>query len=335
MYIKLFRTTITIVLVSFMLTSTSFAFKLKKEVWKPADTTNFVSKFYKENENCLKCHGERIYEYKNEAQGTTIRHSMSIERFINREAFYKSNHKSFKCTDCHSEEYMKFPHAGDLRMEQMYGCLDCHGNDENYAKFHFEEIEAEYQQSTHFQMEKDGFTCWKCHNPHTYQISIRNTENLKKTIAYDNAICLNCHSDFDRFQLLSDREEINILKKHDWLPNQTAHFQSVRCIECHTKSNDSLLVSHLIMPKDSAVRRCNECHSQNSILMASLYKFQSKEKRKDGFVNGILLNQSYVIGANRNEYLNSFSLIIFAMVLGVVGIHVFFRVVNKVKPKKK
>ena len=46
--------------------------------------------------------------------------------------------------------------------------------------------------------------------------------------------------------------------------------------------------------------------------MASLYKFESKEQRQDGFFNGIILNESYVIGANRNEYLNILSLIIFA-----------------------
>ena len=95
-----------------------------------------------------------------------------------------------------------------------------------------------------------------------------------------------------------------MIKKHDWLPNQAAHFQNVRCIECHTKINNDIPVSHLIKPKEEAVKRCNECHSQNSILMASLYKFESKEQRRDGFFNGIILNESYVIGANRNEYLN-------------------------------
>jgi len=321
--------------VNISFTSISFGFKLKKENWKPKDTVNFVSKYYKENENCLKCHGQNIYEYRNESQGINIRHAMSSEKIINRDAFYQSNHKSFKCTDCHSDEYLKFPHAGELRLEQMYNCLDCHGNDPKYAQFHFEEIDSEYQKSIHFQMEKDGFTCWKCHNPHYYKISIRNTENLKKTIAYDNSICLSCHSDYAKFQLLSDKEEISIIDKHDWLPNQSVHFKNVRCIECHTKANDSLLVSHLIMPKDSAVRRCNECHSQNSILMASLYKFKSKEKRKDGFINGVMLNESYVIGANRNEYLNSISLVLFFIVLGIIVVHTTFRLAKKVKPKKK
>ena len=121
-------------------------------------------------------------------------------------------------------------------------------------------------------------------------LPVRNKDNLKETIAYDNAICLNCHSDFNQFQLLTDKEEINIIQKHDWLPNQAAHFANVRCIECHTQINNKIPVSHLIKPKTEAVKLCNECHSQNSILMASLYKFESKEQRRDGFFNGIILN---------------------------------------------
>jgi hypothetical protein len=62
------------------------------------------------------------------------------------------------------------------------------------------------------------------------------------------------------------------------------------------------------------------------MLMASLYKFESKEQRRDGFFNGIILNESYVIGANRNEYLNLLSLIIFAGVIGVICIHIMFRI---------
>jgi hypothetical protein len=211
-------------------------------------------------------------------------------------------------------------------MEEKFNCLDCHGGDEAYAKYHFEQIDAEYQQSVHFKLQDEGFTCWKCHNPHTYKITVRNGVNLRQTIAYDNAICLDCHSNFDRFQLLTEKAEINIIKKHDWLPNQALHFSSVRCIECHTQVSDSILVAHLIKPKEEAVDRCNECHSKNSLLMASLYKFKSKEQRQDGFFNGIILNESYVIGANRNEYLNILSLAVFALVLAVIMIHIFFRI---------
>lgn len=287
------------------------------------DTAAFVSPYEADNQNCFQCHGQSKYSYRNESLGTEVKAMMFSERIIRKDDYYKSNHKSFSCTDCHSTEYTKFPHAGELRMEAKLSCIDCHGGDET---FHFDAIAEEYQQSSHFKLEAEGFSCYSCHDPHTYKISVRNSQNIREAIAYDNAICLDCHSDFNKFQLLSDREEINILKKHDWLPNQSAHMTSVRCIECHTQINENLPVAHLIRPKTEAVKRCNECHSQNSMLMASLYKFESKEKRKDGFFNGIILNQSYVIGANRNEYLNLLSLIIFGGMLAVISVHIFFRI---------
>jgi hypothetical protein len=330
---KIFRFLIIPILFLFCNTSASnaevFGFKLNNQ--SNADTNTFVSPFQKDNERCFKCHGQSKYEYTNETLGRQVKELMYSERIVKRELFYKSNHKSFSCTDCHSEEYTKFPHAGELRMEQKYNCIDCHGGDEKFAQYHFEEIDSEYQKSTHFKLEEEGFSCWKCHDPHTYKISVRNSDNLKETIAYDNSICLNCHSNFDHFQLLTDKEEISLIQKHDWLPNQATHFKSVRCIECHTKINDSIKVSHLILPKAEAVKRCNECHSQNSILMASLYKFESKAQRRDGFFNGIILNESYVIGANRNEYLNLLSLIILVGVAGVIGIHILFRIRKKNK----
>jgi hypothetical protein len=298
----------------------------KRENIQAQDTTSFVSPFDEENQRCFNCHGQAKYEYTNETLGRQVKALMCSERIVRKEDFYISNHKSFSCTDCHSEEYVKFPHSGELRMEQKYNCIDCHGGDEKFARYHFEEIELEYQQSTHFKLEEDGFTCWKCHDPHSYKINIRNSDNLKETISYDNAICLNCHTDFNHFQLLTDREEINIIQKHDWLPNQAVHLANVRCIECHTKINNNIPVAHLIRPKEEAVKLCNECHSKNSILMASLYKFESKAQRRDGFFNGIILNESYVIGANRNEYLNLLSLIIFIGVIGIIGIHIVFRI---------
>jgi hypothetical protein len=306
--------------------SNAGVFRFLKGDQKTQDTTTFASPYAADNERCLKCHGQGKYEFTNETLKKQIRALMCSDRIVKREEFYKSNHKNFKCTDCHSEQYTTFPHQGELRMEQKYNCIDCHGGDEKFAQYHFEAIDSEYIQSTHYKLQGDGFSCWKCHNPHTYKITVRNSDNIKETILYDNSICLSCHSNFDRFQLLTERKEISILKTHDWLPNQAVHFQNVRCIECHTKINNNILVSHLIRPKAEAVRRCNECHSQNSILMATLYKFQSKEQRRAGFFNGIILNDSYVIGANRNEYLNIFSLVIFIMVLCVIGIHIAFRV---------
>ncbi len=295
----------------------------------PQDTGVYVSPFHETNEKCFKCHGQEKYEYTNDLLGTKVKALLCSDRIIEREEFYISNHKSFGCIDCHSAEYDTFPHPGELRMELKYNCLDCHGGDDMYSSFNFEEIDIDYRGSVHFKLEEEGFSCWKCHDPHTYKINIRDSKNLKETILYDNAICLNCHSDFSRFQLLSDRDEINLMETHEWLPDQAAHFRSVRCIECHTQINDSILVSHLVLPKDKAVKLCNECHSKNSMLMTSLYKYQSKEQRRDGFLNGIILNESYVIGANRNSYLGTASMMIFSIMMLVILIHIFFRIIRK------
>jgi len=320
---------IRLLLLVFLIPLALSSYGSKADKGSVVDTASYISPFFDDNERCFRCHGQEKYEYANESLGRQVNALMCSDRIMDRNEFYGSNHRSFSCTDCHSTEYVNFPHPGELRMELKYNCLDCHGGDETFSSFSFEEIEADYRQSTHFKLEEEGFTCWKCHDPHSYKINIRDSKNLKETILYDNTICLNCHSDFSRFQLLTAREEINILEKHEWLPNQASHFSSVRCIECHTRINDSILVSHLILPKEEAVRRCNECHSKNSLLMASLYKFQSREQRSDGFLNGIMLNESYVIGANRNVYLNSISIALFAVVSLIMIVHIVFRLIRK------
>jgi hypothetical protein len=111
-------------------------FRFIKDNPKTQDTTSFVSPYSADNERCLKCHGQGKYEYTNETLGKQIRALMCSERIVKREEFYKSNHKSFSCTDCHSDQYTTFPHPGELRMEQKYNCIDCHGGDEKFAQYH-------------------------------------------------------------------------------------------------------------------------------------------------------------------------------------------------------
>jgi hypothetical protein len=289
-----------------------------------------VNSFVDENETCLKCHAETKYVLVDEFFGREIAQSMCPDKIIDRDAYYSMVHKSFACLDCHAYEYEEFPHPLEARLEEPYQCIDCHGYDENYAHFRFEEIEMEYMESVHAQ-QAENFSCWKCHDPHTYKLTIRDDgSSIKQAVAYNNDICLSCHSDFSQFQLLTDREEINILETHDWLPNQAAHFASVRCIECHTSLSDSTLVAHHVQPMDLAVKKCSECHSKNSILMASLYKHEVKEsRRKYGFINGVILNEAYVIGANRNEVLSFAGILLFFMVLGGISVHIVARIIFK------
>lgn len=287
-----------------------------------------VNDYVEDNEACLKCHGEVKFIIEDPNTGRSKHERMYTERAIDRDAFYSSVHRTFACNDCHSYDYSTFPHSIETRVEEQLVCMDCHGYDETFAKYHFESIEVEFQESIH---NMDEFTCWKCHDPHSYRAFMRNADDLEEAILYDNNMCLKCHADFDRFTLLTDREEIVVVESHDWLPNQAAHFRKVRCIECHTEINDTILIAHKIVPKAEAVQNCTECHSKDSRLMHTLYKFESLEQRKGGFVNGIMINNSYVIGANQNVLLNRLSLLVFGMTLLVIAFHTYLRIKKQKK----
>ena len=285
------------------------------------------------NNECLKCHSQTYFFYFNEYAGRDVKERMNPLFIMDSATFYQSNHKTFMCTDCHSSEYEgTFPHPNHLRFEPSFACMDCHEGNEDFAQFHFEAIRDEFQASVHSEKHSDEFTCWMCHNPHSYHITARNGDNLLETIQYDNEICLNCHSDQSEMGLLSDRPIYDMLNQHQWLPNNKLHFQKVRCIECHARINDTLMIAHNIQPKEKAVKLCVECHSQNSLLMASLYKHIRQEtQEKQGFLNAAILSQGYVIGANRNYFLNYGSLAIFAMVILGIATHAILRYIY---PKK-
>lgn len=282
-----------------------------------------VNYFVEDNEGCLKCHGEMKFTLESPELGLSDTKRMASGMIIDRDMYYTSVHKSFSCTDCHSSDFMTFPHSLESRFEEHFYCMDCHGYDETFAHYNFETIELEFSESTH---NREGFSCWSCHDPHSYKAFMRTAEDLEEAILYDNNMCLSCHADFSQFAMLSDREEIIVVESHDWLPNQAAHFLKVRCIECHTEINDTILIAHKIMPKASAVQNCTECHSKDSRLMHTLYKFERLEGQKGGFRNSAMIGTSYVIGANQNIWLNRLSFLIFGLTLLVIVFHTYLRV---------
>ena len=159
-----------------------------------------------------------------------------------------------------------------------------------------------------------------CHDAHSYKVKAT-------TIEYDNSICLSCHANNKKYNLILNKHNPNLIEKHEWLPNQQVHFQNVRCIECHARVNDSILIAHNVQPKSKAVKRCVECHSTNSLLRQTLYKYQSKEQiSRKGFFNAVILNKSYVIGATRNYFLNVASVIMLIIILLGIIIHVYLRI---------
>jgi len=286
-----------------------------------------VNPYVDDNEYCLRCHGESKYTLEDE-NGRVVTNSICPDKLVDRDLYYTGVHKSFACTDCHSYELTTFPHPIGPRMEEKLLCMDCHGYDETFAQYHFEEAEREFSESIH---NIDEFTCWKCHDPHSYRAFMRNADDIKEAVLYDNNMCLSCHADFSKFTLLTDRPEINVVESHEWLPNQVAHFRAIRCIECHTEINDTVLIAHKILPKSKAVQNCTECHSKDSRLMHTLYKFESLEKRKGGFMNSIMISNSYVIGANQNVWLNRLSLLIFGFTLLVILFHTYLRIKKQKK----
>ncbi len=283
-----------------------------------------------ENSNCFVCHGSPTYNYYNEVQERNVTKRMNPYFMIDSVLYYKQNHKSFECIDCHSYDYKSFPHDNELQMDLIPSCLDCHEGDEATSNYNFELIYEEFNESVHSTKHSEEFTCWMCHDPHSYKINARNNTNIKETIVYDNNICLSCHADINKYQLITSKKNPNVIEMHDWLPNQIAHFAHVRCIECHAITVDNILVAHKIKTKNEVVKNCVECHSQNSMLMASLYKFQAEEKRnKFGFFNAAILSDTYIIGANRNYYLNVLSGIIFGLIIFIIIIHAILRILVK------
>lgn len=280
---------------------------------------------------CLECHGSMYYKRYNSFTEVHENKFMNPHFIVDSVEYLQGVHKQFACYDCHNPDYETYPHAAELKLEPQYSCLDCHGGDEMFAEFYFDEIALEVEKSVHYKKFGMAFNCEKCHDPHTYKLMARSNEmSIRQLVAKNNETCITCHSDLDHYHLLSTDDKPELSQTHSWLPNQSLHFNSVRCIECHTPVDDTLMVSHQVLKKDEAVRKCKECHGKNSLLSSKLYKYRAKEVRTEaGFYNAIVLNEAYVIGANRNKYLNNISLVIFGLTLGGIIVHIFMRIIKK------
>ncbi len=280
--------------------------------------------------HCLTCHGNQTYTLQNPWTGQEEKRLMNPYFIIDTTHYRTGVHRTFSCTDCHATDYETYPHAAELKLEPLSTCLDCHGGDDTYAKYQFERIDEEFQKSVHFVKSGESFTCSKCHNQHYYKPTARNSSTVSEIVSYNNAMCLSCHNNLARFQLVSDQQNPVLAQVHAWLPNQELHFRNVRCIECHTQVTDTLMVSHNILSKEHAVQKCVECHSSNSMLKASLYKYQNLQARSGkGALGAVLQNESYLIGANQVPALKLLSILIFVAALAGVLLHSVFRFTKK------
>jgi hypothetical protein len=313
--------------------------------------TGFSGIFYasgqdipEQNQACLKCHASQTHTIYNEWTEREEKRLINPFYILDTVLLKTSVHSMFGCIDCHSMDYETYPHNGELKLEPMMTCIDCHGGDPTYEDWQFDRIEEEFQKSVHYELHGDQFSCSKCHNQHYYQATARTSNNLADIVEYSNNMCLSCHDNMTQYQLLSDSTKPQLVDIHNWLPNQELHFRRVRCIECHTVVQDSLMVSHNVLRKEHATKNCVECHSANSMLQASLYKYQNLKVRTEEGENSqksvlglftvknteeTFTNDYYVIGASRVPYLNTIFAIIFFATLGGIAVHTILRIIKK------
>jgi len=283
-----------------------------------------------QHHQCLKCHSNQSYSFQNTVKNKIEKRLMNPYFIIDTIALTNGVHKSFDCTDCHSSEYSTYPHGSNLKLQPLSTCLDCHGGDASFATYHFERIDEEFKKSVHYKVYGENFTCTKCHSQHTYKATARTSSDVLEIVDYSNKMCLSCHNDMKKYKMVSGHDNPKLIQVHEWLPNQELHFAHVRCIECHTEVADSLMVSHNILPKDKALKKCVECHSANSRLKASLYKYQNLQKRSEnGTLNTVLANESYIIGSHQSPFLKLASILIFILALAGILIHGIFRILKK------
>jgi hypothetical protein len=86
------------------------------------------------------------------------------------------------------------------------------------------------------------------------------------------------------------------------------------------------------MPKENAVRKCGECHSQNSILLTTLYKNQPRDSSAtNALFNSVVKKNIYVMGANKSETLNKICLSLLGLIICGILVHMIPRILTKKK----
>lgn len=278
----------------------------------PKITPAEVERIRQSNGQCLACHSEAGLRG---LERPDVDRAALAALQVDPEAFRNSNHGNVECVACHVIGFKAFPHAEKAK-KQINGCDECHTRQ-------FLRIEDQFLKSVHAKKAKEqpgSFTCVTCHDPHVFS-KASHFSTTRPAVRQDNAMCLQCHASDQRFAQVSQDARPDLDKIHAWLPNTMLHWAAVRCVECHTPIPKSIL-SHEILPAEKAERNCVACHSANSTLRVRLYRHLVEEEReKVGFVNSVILNEAYVIGATRNRYLDlAFGLAV-AVTAGGIALH--------------
>jgi hypothetical protein len=290
----------------------------------------------KANAACYTCHSAAGIK-KPPRAGLDL--SKLMDSRVEPEIFTPSDHGVMDCRQCHSRGYDDFPHSVTGKSETS-PCTECHA-----AKSL--RLEPQFNASVHAKNKglKEKFTCNTCHNAHVNIVQKR-LKDPAKIVAQDNHGCLECHNSDTMFgKFAPDNEKTPGTRKmrpdidqiHDWLPNTKLHWNAVRCIECHTPEvAEGKMLSHEILNKEKAEKKCLSCHSANSSLKTRLYRHMAMdEQQRYGFTNSVILSNSYVIGATRHPLLDA--IVVGLVILTLVGVllHGAIRFVMTMRRKKE
>ena len=271
----------------------------------PIDTAT-IEKNRKANAECYTCHSAAAIKQPPRA-GLDL--SKLKGSRLEPEIFTPSDHGGMDCRQCHSRGYVEYPHSITGKNETA-PCAECHA-----AKVL--RLAPQFSASVH--AKEADFTCNTCHDAHVNIVQKR-LKDPAKIVAQDNYGCLECHN-----------------SGHEWLPNAKLHLKTVRCIDCHTPAVAATdLLSHEILGKNKAEKKCVACHSANNSLKMRLYRHMvQEEQEKYGFINSVFLPTSYVIGATRHPLLDA--IVVGLVILTLVGVlgHGVIRFICAIRRKEK
>jgi hypothetical protein len=249
---------------------------------------------------CMRCHRMSTLAYRDRASGKIV------DLSIHPQSYTDSSHRALACGDCHQRSYQRYPHR-QSSAEEALSCVGCH---REQAQAHravpeMDAIDAEYRRSVHVTSQLEDFSCFSCHNAHSFRPEPKDAPPAQR-VAANNGVCLHCH--------IEQRGALPV--GHDWLPRPSEHWQAVRCVDCHAPVNGSARVSHRILSGADSARHCVDCHTRDSRLLNQLYSWRSEQALfEQGFLRQALYNDAYIVGMSRNDQLDRFSLAVLALVL--------------------
>jgi len=269
--------------------------------------------------------------------------------------FGDADHGKMQCSECHKKGFDIFPH----RSKKTETCMDCHPRTEEKGAeadkpYDFVRINKEFEETVHFTAyahakEKccgtatgkpvpttpppaadskaagktaERFTCEHCHEPHYFKAT-RHIKEPQRILENDNGPCLHCHMDGATVRL-ADPAKPSLLAAHRYLPYAEAHLEGTRCVDCHTNVKPN--VAHDLPKGKAADQGCNSCHSLDSALLRRLYRYAGDSGSALGFHNARLLQDGYVMGANRNRWTDIAAYLLMSLGLVLVLVHGGWRI---------